>query len=163
VTGSVTLRCRGNWSSDPAFVPTSGTITFEGTGNQTIAGTGLVFRNLTIQAGSTTTTALPNLQIIGSLTVNGTFRTTGVLDMDGNCTVSTTGTLDLGTVGHTFGGSFTMNGALLATATLLLDGSGSLSSAVPLPPVRIAASGNYFAAVDCHEIDAAIGRLHLMG
>jgi hypothetical protein len=55
VTSGASLRCRGNWSADLAFAPTSGTVTLEGSGTTAIASTApgsvLRFHNLSITNG----------------------------------------------------------------------------------------------------------------
>jgi hypothetical protein len=142
VTGTTpTIRCAGNWTANAAYAPTTGSVVFDGSGPQTIAGTG-VFPSLTISAGSTTSTALA-LSVLGSLVVNGTLTAaSGAHDVNGPVTVSATGSLSLGIGTLNIGAALTANGSISA-GTLVFDGptGANVTATATLPNVQVSKTG----------------------
>ncbi len=144
VSGSApTIRCAGDWTSDANFAPTSGTVFLDGTAPQTVLGATTEFRNLTIAAGASVSSA-GLLRTAGTLVVDGSLTTSGTLDLDGGVTVNTPGTLDLGAGTHTCDGNATISGTLLMQpmGLVVLDGTGlSGLSGGPFANLTIALAG----------------------
>lgn len=69
VSGSATLQVGGGWSTNGTFTPASGTVSFNGTGVQTITGN-TTFNNVVVGSDSTLTTAY-DVTLNGALTNNG--------------------------------------------------------------------------------------------
>lgn len=66
---SYAVAVGGNWSNSGSFVPSGSTVTFNGTGAQSISAT--TFNNLVISKSSGTATLAGNVSINGNLTVSG--------------------------------------------------------------------------------------------
>jgi hypothetical protein len=69
VSGSPTFQVGGDWSNNGTFTPASGTVSFNGTGAQTITGD-TTFFNVLVGSASTVTTA-DDITLNGALTNNG--------------------------------------------------------------------------------------------
>lgn len=76
--GSMTMNVAGNWTNNGAFTAGTGTVTFNGTSEQTVGGTNATaFNNLTVNSGATV--VLPTdapLTVAGTMTNNGQLRQT---------------------------------------------------------------------------------------
>lgn len=140
-----TISVTGLWTADGFFNPTSGTVAFDGTTGQTMVGAAANFPSLVVAASANVATALP-LSIKGALTVNGVLTTTSSVDVLNDATVASTGTLNLGSATHAFGGSTTFTGIMNATGTFVYDRAGfcAVTTAVGnvLPHVTVAKSAN---------------------
>jgi len=118
----------GNWTNTATFNPRNGTVTFNGSGAQTIStggtGAGRTFRNVT-KTGAGTATLTAAMQGAGNLTLSGGTFSTGsaagnTVTFSGTLDVTAPATLNLGTGGHSvtvanssglspWGGSATLN------------------------------------------------------
>ena len=126
-SSTTSLSVGKNWIRNGTFTPSAGTVVFNGSGSQQIAGGS--FNNLTINKSSGSATLLGNLTINGSLSVSA-----GILDMGGyaiaRSAVGGTLTLANGTtllVGNSFPSNF---GARTLAASSTVEYRGSSSQAV---------------------------------
>ncbi len=110
-TNNYALNVGGNWTNNATFTPRNGTVTFNGTGAQTIAtggtGAGKVFHNVTINKSGGTATLSAAMQVNNNFTLTaGTFdvsTSNHALNVGGNWTNNATFTPGNGTV--TFNGT----------------------------------------------------------
>lgn len=124
--GAYTHTVAGNWDDSGAsggFLPTAGTIKFDGTGTikQRTLATANRFFNLTISAGT---------RSIAATDANSN----GSVDIDGSVTINGTGTLNPGAYTHTVAGNWTSTTGTFSPASGIIrfDGAGAqtITSAV---------------------------------
>jgi len=143
-SGAGFLTIGGNFTGTGTFTPSTGTVTYNGTGAQTVRAT--TYYNLVINKTAGTATLAGNTTSSGTLTVSqgtlsiGTYTLTASGNLVVNGTISGTGpiafsgtnkTLD-GTGSITSTGTFTMSGGaktILATANLTIAGRITIGSA----------------------------------
>ena len=77
-------------------------------------GTGVNFASLTIASGAAVNMSV-DVRVRQTLTVDGAFTTTAVLDADGPVSFSATSTVDLGAATHTFARDYTDDATALAS------------------------------------------------
>lgn len=120
-TPDITLT--GNWSTSSETGISEGTVTFNGSGSQTVGtisgATVVPFFNISVPPGSDVT-FLANNDIIGDLAVEGTLTTTGNDLVVGGATTGS-GSLVLGSLNH-FAGDFSFDGALSASGPITFNG-----------------------------------------
>jgi hypothetical protein len=77
-TAPATLNVAGNWTNNGTFTHNSGTVTFNGTSEQTIGGSAATgFNNLTVNSGATVIIPTTNTPTVaGTLTNNGALKQT---------------------------------------------------------------------------------------
>ncbi len=112
-TSDHALNVGGNWTNNATFTPRSGTVTFNGTGAQTIAtggtGAGKVFHNVTINKSGGTATLSAAMQVNNNFTL-------------------TAGTFDVSTDNHALnvGGNWTNNAAFTPrNGSVTFNGTGA--------------------------------------
>lgn len=141
--GASSHNVRGNFSNNGTFSPSTGTIVFNGTANQTITGA-TTFNNLTFAntgGGTTVNMGAFAHNIQGNFTNNGTFNPgTGTIVFNGTANQIITGattfnhltfantgtstTVDAGTASHNVRGNFSNNGSFAAgNGTMVFNGT----------------------------------------
>ncbi|CAN5779971.1 hypothetical protein BH10BAC3_BH10BAC3_01050 [soil metagenome] len=113
VSGNFAINAAGNWTNDGIFTPATGTVTFNGTVNQIIAGNGsTTFNNLIINNSN------PNgVAIAQDVTINSTLTlSSGTFNVDGKV-------LTLGTGANAVAGTFS------ATRMIIASGGGEVRKA----------------------------------
>ncbi|MEN8203132.1 MAG: hypothetical protein ABFS28_11095, partial [Bacteroidota bacterium] len=94
------LEVRGNWTNEADFLESNGTVTFNGTADQTIENTsGEVFNNLTINKNTGFLDILGNIQIINTLTLTAGVINTASSILTLGSDLASTGTFSY-TSGH---------------------------------------------------------------
>lgn len=116
-TGSFTVS--GSWTNNDSFSPGSGTVSFDGSGAQTLksggTGTGKAFNNLVHSGSGTLTVSTYDLDINGSFTNSGgvfndggrTVYLSGNFTNSGTATYTATGTIDFDGTAQTINGAST--------------------------------------------------------
>ena len=122
---------KGNWTNNGGtFTAGTGTVTFNGTGTQTIGGTTTSqgFYNLTLSSGNTLdATAVSTLLSVNNLTItSGSFASPATLTMDGSFALAAGGTFTAGATTN-IKGNWTNNGGTFTqgTGTVIFNGSGA--------------------------------------
>lgn len=105
------VRCAGDWTSSSAYLPTAGTIIFDGGGPANVSGILPSFFNLTVESGTKTFLDASfvggNLEIVSGATLDADAS----LNIDGDVTLGDgTSAFDLGVDTHTVAGSWTSTG-----------------------------------------------------
>ena len=132
VSGVVNLLVKGSWTSDSNFNPTSGTVTFGGSGAQLVTMGGGQMPAVVISSTSSTTITDAG-HVKNNLTVNGSGSLTsnGALDVDGNLTASgSPSSISFAGVGSVVDGTFSASGAVVVDGSLELNGTASFLGSV---------------------------------
>lgn len=147
-TSPANIACGGNWTADAGFNPNSGTVTFDGTGTQTISGTVLEFNEIVVTAGATAVFGAVPMHAGAGLSVSGTLTTTAAaIDVDGTFSVFAGATWNAGSLTHLLGAGITIAGTLNSTGTIRADEPNFAQVAItpPIPSLIVAkTSGGIF-------------------
>ncbi len=122
------IRVAGAWSSTSAWTPGSGTVEMDGAGAGTIGGASPTFAGLQILSGTRTAGAAT---VGGDLTVDAgaSLVSTGVADVNGDVSLGTTGSWDLGASTHTVDGDWiSAGGSATGAGGVDFDGDGVLDT-----------------------------------
>ncbi len=131
--GNHAILIAGDWDNDGTFTAQGGTVTFDGSGDQSIDASATVssFNNLTVnKSAGTVTVAEGPLDINGALTVSsGALSTQNIaVDIEGNVSIS--GTMTTGANTITAAGNWAATGTFGSNGTVTFDGAAqSLSGA----------------------------------
>ncbi len=152
------IRCGGDWIAGPAFQPAAGRVRLLGAGATSVAGSSLVFFDLSVEAG--TKTFLAPFRVDGAFTLfaGATLVTQAPGDFDGTVTLgNASAAWDVGSSTHAVAGDLFSNGASALGAGMLdFDGTGVVLSAGDLPHVRVSAGTRTFiGAVGASIVDVA--------
>ena len=129
---SAAITVAGDWTNTGTFTHNSGTVTFDGSGLQTITGTP-TFNNLTVantagSPGDSVDVDAPAITVSGTLTVSdGQFQPATSADFDGAVTIGSNGILKPdASASITVAGDWTNNGTFTHNSgTVTFDGSGA--------------------------------------
>ncbi len=176
-SGGQAITVTGNWDgSAGAFTAGAGTVTFNGTGAQTVHPGTSAFNNLIKQGGSRLT-ALAALAVTGTLTIGtatdivdvnavnltvGTLVNNGTLELDGTQTQAVT-TMD------TNSGTVLYNGAaggvigIASFFDLTINGAGTFTLGQPITTGTAAAVGNLTITAGVLDVTAANHQITVYG
>ncbi|MCU0442943.1 MAG: hypothetical protein MUE96_11140, partial [Bacteroidia bacterium] len=134
-TSNFTLNVGGDWTNNGTFVQRSGTVNFDGINAQSIGGTtATTFNNLTISNTAAAVSVTNNINVQGTLNVNGTNAqlspsATSVINSGGAGTSILTGTgivyVSRVAVTADFKNQYVFNTYTLGTLTVNYNGSGN--------------------------------------
>lgn len=121
------LNVGGNWANDGTFSSDNCTVTFDGTGDQSIDANGLVdaFWNFTVnKASGTATLTTGPLDVNGDFSVTSGTLATGTINLDIEGTTTISGTLSTGINSINAAGNWSASGSVSGSSTVTLDGTG---------------------------------------
>ncbi len=137
------IRCGGNWTSNPQFLPVSGRVEMVGVGPQTMTSTQLLVNSLTIGLNSQLTFSPADVILQQDLVVDGQATApSNLLEVRRDLVVHPGGQLTLlpTSISSVFGSTLNA-GAIGGGGTLRMVGTGSIAGAGSFGTVEIAATG----------------------